>query len=136
MIDTLHTARWRARSVMIALAFAVAGCAGMEYGTAAGPADAEFVAMDVEGSKVWRGGQTIDLKARGATPLMIKVTNSLGADHGFSIDTMKVQEVIKPNEEKTITVPLENIDPTVTDHKVDCQLHPKHVAATLKVLGR
>jgi len=43
--------------------------------------------------------------------------------------------VIKSGEEKTITVPLANIDKTVTEHRVYCQLHPKHVAATLKVTG-
>ena len=62
--------------------------------------------------------------------------NTLTAEHGFAIDSMKVKEVIKPGEEKTISVPLENIDKTVTEHKVYCQLHPKHMtAATLKVTG-
>jgi len=83
---------------------------------------------------VWEGGGTVDLKGR-TTPLTLTVKNTLAADHGFSIDSMKVIEVIKSGEEKTITVPLANIDKTVTDHRVYCQLHPKHVAATLKVTG-
>jgi hypothetical protein len=54
---------------------------------------------------------------------------------GFAIDTMKVKEVIRAGEEKTITVPLENIDRVVSEDRVYCQLHPKHVAATITVTG-
>jgi len=98
--------------------------------------DATFTAVEKDGAKVWEGGGTVDLKAHGAGPLMFKVKNTLTAEHGFAIDSMKVKEVIKPGEEKTISVPLENIDKTVTEHKVYCQLHPKHMtAATLKVTG-
>jgi len=97
--------------------------------------DATFTAVEKDGAKVWEGGGTVDLKAHGSGPLMLKVTNTLTADHSFAIDSMKVKEVIKPGEEKTISVPLENIDKTVTEHKVYCQLHPKHGAATLKVTG-
>src|SRR6266487_6565209 len=96
---------------------------------AQGQQEITFTAVEKDGSKVWEGGGTIDLKG----PVTLKVKNTLAAEHGFAIDTMKVKEVIKPGEEKTITVPLENIDKTVTEHKVYCQLHPKHMtAATLK----
>src|SRR5438874_9331702 len=97
--------------------------------------DATFTAVEKDGAKVWEGGGTVDLKAHGSGPLTLKVKNTLTAEHGFAIDSMKVKEVIKPGEEKTISVPLENIDKTVTEHKVYCQLHPKHVPATLKVTG-
>src|SRR6266516_7403120 len=98
--------------------------------------DATFTAVEKDGAKVWEGGGTVDLKAHAYGPLMFKVKNTLTAEHGFAIDSMKVKEVIKPGEEKTIRVPLENIDKTVTEHKVYCQLHPKHMtAATLKVTG-
>ena len=98
--------------------------------------DATFTAVEKDGAKVWEGGGTVDLKAHGAGPLMFKVKNTLTADHGFAIDSMKVKEVITPGEEKIISVPLENIDKTVTEHKVYCQLHPKHMpSATLKVTG-
>lgn len=50
--------------------------------------------------------------------MTLKVKNTLAAEHGFSIDTMKVKDVIKPGEEKTITVPLENIDKAVSEHRV------------------
>ena len=97
--------------------------------------DATFTAVEKDGAKVWEGGGTVDLKAHGSGPLMLKVKNTLTAEHGFAIDSMKVKEVIKQGDEKTISVPLENIDKTVTEHKVYCQLHPKHGAATLKVIG-
>ncbi len=119
--------------VIVTLALAMAGCA---YMGGQGQEDAKFAAVEVEGSKVWQGGGTVDLKGRGSKPLTLKVTNTLTADHGFSIDTMKVKGVIKPGEERTITVPLGDIDGTVTEHRVYCQLHPKHVAASLKVTGQ
>jgi len=97
--------------------------------------DATFTAVEKDGAKVWEGGGTVDLKAHGSGPLMFKVKNTLTAEHGFAIDSMKVKEVIKPGEEKIISVPLEDIDKTVPEHKVYCQLHPKHGAATLKVTG-
>ena len=91
-----------------------------------------FATAEKDGSKIWEGGGTIDLKG----PVSLKVKNTLAAEHGFSVDTMKVKEVIKAGEEKTITVPLENIDKTVSEHKVYCQLHPKHAPATIKVAGK
>ena len=97
--------------------------------------DATFTAVEKDGAKMWEGGGTVDLTGR-TTPLMLKVKNTLAAEHGFAIDSMKVKEVIKPNEEKTISVPLGNIDKTVSEHKVYCQLHPRHVAATLKTTGK
>ena len=119
-------------SVIVTLALAMAGC--VAYVGSQSQEDAKFVAVEVEGSKVWQGGGTIDLKGRDS--ITLKVTNTLAADHGFFIDTMKVQEVIKPGEERMITVPRGNIDTTVTEHRVYCQLHPKHVAASLKVTGQ
>jgi hypothetical protein len=99
---------------------------------AQGQQEITFTTVEKDGAKVWEGGGTIDLKG----PVTLKVKNTLTAEHGFAIDTMKVKEVIKPGEEKTITVPLENIDKMVSEHRVYCQLHPKHVAATIKVAGK
>ena len=127
MDDKSSRYHWAVRSMVVVLALAVAGCAGMGYGSG----DATFTAVEEGGAKVWKGGGTVDLKGR-TKPLTLTVTNTLGADHGFSIDSMKVKEVIKPGEEKTITVPLADIDSSVSEHRVYCQLHPKHVTATLK----
>jgi hypothetical protein len=107
--------------------------------------DVRFVATEEQNTKMWKasgpasaasGGNTVslNLKNRGSKPLTFKVVNMLSAEHGFAIDSMKVQTVLKPGEERTITVPLENIDPTATEHRVYCQLHPKHMAAALIVM--
>ena len=117
--------QWIMRSVMVSLVLALA-----MGGIALAAEDAKFTAVEKDGAKVWDGGGTVDLKGR-AEPLTLQVTNTLGADHGFSIDSMKVQDVIKAGETKTITVPLANIDASVSEHRVYCQLHPKHVAAKL-----
>jgi len=107
--------------------------------------DVRFVATEEQNTKMWKasgptstagGGNTVSLniKNRGSKPLMFTAVNMLSAEHGFAIDSMKVQTVLKPGEEKIISVPMENIDPTVSEHRVYCQLHPKHVAATIVVL--
>jgi hypothetical protein len=124
------TAQWLARTLIVVLVLAVAG--GIAWAADMAKADATFTAVEKDGSKVWDGGGTVDLKGR-TTPLTLKVTNTLTAEHGFSIDTMKVKEVIKAGETKTISVPLADIDMTAAEHRVYCQLHPKHVAASLKV---
>lgn len=112
----------------LVLVLAVVALAGVSLPAQA--ADAlTFTAVEKDGAKVWEGGGTISLKE----PVTLTVKNTLAAEHGFAIDTMKVQEVIQPGEEKTITVPLANIDQSASEHRVYCQLHPKHVAATIKV---
>jgi hypothetical protein len=87
-----------------------------------------FTAVD-KGGKIWEGGGTID----GKSPVTIKVINTLDADHGFAIDTMGVKEMVTPGQEKTITVTPDKIDKSVKEHRVYCQLHPKHGAAIIKV---
>ncbi len=123
---TRNVSCWARRSFVIVLTVVVVACA---YVPAPSAGELTFTAVEKDGVKSWDGGGTIDLKG----PVTLKVKNTLTADHGFSIDTMKVSEVIKPGEEKTITVPLENIDKSVSEHRVYCQLHPKHVAGTIKV---
>jgi hypothetical protein len=95
--------------------------------------DAKFVAIEENGVKMWRGGGTINLTAHGARPLTFKVLNTLTVEHGFTIDSMKVKEVIKPGEEKTIEVPFADIDKTTSAHRVYCHLHPKHMGAAFLV---
>src|SRR5438128_10683745 len=117
------------RSLVIILTLAVVVWVSLP---AQGADELTFTAVEKEGSKMWEGGGTIDLKG----PVTLKVKNTLTAEHGVAIDTMKVKEVIKSGEEKTMTVPLESIDTMVSEHRVYCQLHPKHVAATIKVAGK
>ena len=121
--------RWARKSFVIILTLVAVVWASLP---AQGQQEIKFTAVEKEGSKVWEGGGTIDLKG----PVTLKVKNTLTTDHGFAIDTMKVKEVIKPGEEKTITVPLENIDKSVSEHRVYCQLHPKHMTATIKMKGK
>ena len=121
---------FRARlSLVIILTFVAVVWASLP---AQGADELTFTAVEKEGAKMWEGGGTIDLKG----PVTLRVKNTLTGEHGFAIDTMKVKEVIKPGEESTITVPLEDINTMVSEHRVYCQLHPKHVAATIKVAGR
>jgi hypothetical protein len=143
MSELLH---WARRPVFLALLLAVFGCAegygSAESGSATTPAreDARFVAVEEVGVKAWKASGstapiTVNLQNRGSKPVIVKVVNTLPAEHGFAIDTMRVKEVLQAGEERTITVPLENIDPAVPQHRVYCQLHPKHMAATLLIVA-
>ena len=123
-----NTLREVKRAGLIVLALVAVICVALPLHAA----NITFTTSEKDGSKIWEGGGTIDLKG----PVTLKVKNTLAAEHGISIDSMKVKEVLKPDEEKTITVPLENIDKTVSEHKVYCQLHPKHVPAIIKVAGK
>lgn len=126
---TLSKSYWVRRSLVIILAVVAVVWASLP---AQGQQEITFTTVEKDGAKAWEGGGTIDLKG----PVTLKVKNTLTAEHGFAIDDMKVKEVIKPGEEKTITVPLENIGTMVLEYRVYCQLHPKHVAATIKVAGK
>ncbi len=118
---------WIRRYGVILMAVAVVVCADLP---AQGAGKLVFTALEKDGTKVWDGSGAID----GKGPVTLTVKNTLAAAHGFSIDTMTVSEVIKPGEEKTITVPLANINAAVATHRVYCQLHPTHVAATITVV--
>ena len=162
MSETCGVFTWAGRCLVSTLVLAMIGCAD-DYGrrdstgtapttdrnsasiTSPAQEDVRFVATEEQGAKIWKAsgptttagsGNTVSLniKNRGSKPLSFKVVNMLSAEHGFAIDTMKVKEVLNPGEEKSISVPLANIDPSATDHRVYCQLHPKHVPATLIVM--
>lgn len=125
---TLRVSNWPRRFCVLVLSLAAVLCVAL-------PVQAEdltFTTAETGGSKIWDGGGTIDGKGL----VTLRVKNTLNAEHGFSIDTMKVKDVIKAGEEKIITVPVEDIDKTVSEHNVYCQLHPKHGAAKIKVAGK
>ena len=163
MSETCGVFTWAGRCLVSTLVLTIIGCAddyGRRDSTGAAPTtdrnsasitspaqdDVRFVATEEQGAKIWKATApvassanagnmvTLNIKNRGSKPLSFKVVNMLSAEHGFAIDTMKVKEVLNPGEEKTISVPLANIDPSATDHRVYCQLHPKHVPATLMVM--
>src|SRR5438876_12118052 len=100
MTDKRSTFRWT--GLIFLLALLVAG--GAALAAEMGQADADFMTAEVEGSKVWKGGGTTDLKGR-STPLTLKVSNPLAAEHGFAIDMMRVKDVIKPGDAGSILVP-------------------------------
>jgi len=136
MVKKAGMADWTIHSFIVIVALGLASCETVGKLQNTGQrADAKFRVVDNEGVKSWQGTGDVNLKGR-TTPLVLIVSNSLSAEHGFSIDSMGVKEVIKVAEEKTITVPLENIDKSVTEYRVYCQLHPKHGPATLTITGR
>jgi hypothetical protein len=127
----LNSSLWTRQALVVGLTLATMVCA---YLPVAGlQEDAKFVAIEENGVKMWRGGGSINLTAHGTRPLTFKVINTLTIEHGFTIDSMKVKEVIKPGEERTIEVPLADIDKTISAHRVYCHLHPKHMAAAFIV---
>src|SRR5436309_2366569 len=97
---------WVRRALVIILTLAAVVWASLP---AQGQQELTFTAVEKDGAKVWEGGGTIDLKG----PVTLKVKNTLAAEHGFAIDTMKGKAVIKPGAQQTITVPLESIDTLV-----------------------
>jgi hypothetical protein len=128
-MQTKPTGSWRRPFLGIMLTLAIGVGSAMPTQAAD---ELTFKAVEKDGAKVWEGGGTIG----GKSPVTLKVKNTLSAEHGFAIDTMKVKEVIKPGEEKTITVAPEDIDKAVKEHRVYCHLHPKHVATSIKVSGK
>lgn len=51
----------------------------------------------------------VDEKAR-RQPMELIVTNDTKHKHGFAIDKLNVKEVLKPNETKTIKIPVTDLD--------------------------
>ena len=60
----------------------------------------------------------------------------LMAADGHSVRLIAARGEALSEQIPLITVPLEKIDKTVSEHKVYCQLHPKHVPAIIKVAGK
>jgi ketosteroid isomerase-like protein len=112
---------------------------GAPSATPATPADSgiKFVAVDIQGVKVWLGGGDLDLKEyRGSKFITFKLINKLDTDHGFAVDPLKIRQVVKPGEELTLTVPLEDIEPSLSVYHYYCHLHPGHLGGTGVVTGR
>jgi len=108
---------------------AVFGCFS---GTLAQAQEGKFVAVEIQGVKLWLGGGDIDLKGnRGSKQLVFKLINKLDAEHGFAIDAMKLKQVVKAGEEMTVTVPIADVDPSVSVVRYYCHLHPGHIGGTM-----
>jgi hypothetical protein len=77
----------------------------------------------------------LDEKGR-LNPLELIVTNHTKKEHGFAIDRLKVKEVLKPGESKTIKVLVTDLDAIGTDRsafKYYCQLHKGHIGGQLYI---
>lgn len=86
----------------------------------------KFDAREEGGKKVWIPA-TAAVKVN--EPVTLEIHNSLTAPHGFKIEGYVQPQVIGANETKIVT-----FTPTKAgDLNVECQLHPVHVGATIKV---
>ena len=73
---------------------------------------------------------------RRLNPLELVVTNHTKKEHGFAIDRLKIKEVLKPGESKTIKVSVTDLDAIGTDQsafKYYCQLHKGHIGGQLYI---
>ncbi len=105
--------------------------------------DAELYAVEIGNMKAWYPPVTvIDFKVRPGRPVVLKVTNSSSAEHGFQMTdpvnaaspfVLKAEVVLKPGETKYIGIPTSdmfnaNQCNTLSYH---CHLHPAHVGSKL-----
>jgi hypothetical protein len=81
--------------------------------------DTELYAMEIGALKVWYPSlMVLDLKARGGSPVVIKITNKSSVDRGFLMTAeesygaptvLKAQVVLKRGESRYIGVPLSDL---------------------------
>ncbi len=112
--------------------------------------DLVFTAVLLGGKKAWYPGtEVLDLRNQGilgrrGQPILIKVTNTLDGEHGFSLSadsafaaptSMQVNIIVKPGETKYIGIPMVDMTyVTAARHmKVRCQLHPGHLTSHLVI---
>jgi hypothetical protein len=115
--------------------------------------DLEFDAIEIGGKKVWYPPTSIlnlvnvGTGARPLSPVLIKVTNNLKAEHGFNLSadsayaaptSMNIKIVLKPGETKYIGIPISDLSYVTANSilKYKCQLHGAHVGGTLMILTK
>ena len=108
--------------------------------------DAELYAIEIGNLKTWYPPMTaIDFKVRAGRPVVIKVTNSSTAEHGFLLTAeetqsaptvLKAQLVLKPGETKYVGIPTSDLFYATTGNtlKYRCHLHPAHVGGKLLMI--
>ena len=128
--------------------FATGSVIGQPFSTL--DVDLEFLAVMIGGKKAWYPGTAIlDLRNQGTLgrrgqPVLIKVTNTLDGDHGFSLSadsafagptSLQVKTVVKAGETKYIGIPMVDLTfvTAARNMKVKCQLHAAHLASSLVV---
>jgi ketosteroid isomerase-like protein len=99
--------------------------------------DLRFVAVEIEGVKFWLGGGDIDVKEfRASKVITFRLLNKLDGEHGFAIDALKIKQIVKPGEEVTLSVPWEDLEPSLSVYRYYCQLHPGHWGGTGVLAGK
>jgi hypothetical protein len=108
--------------------------------------DAELYAIEIGNLKTWYPPMTaIDFKVRPGRPVVIKVTNSSTAEHGFLLTAeetqsaptvLKAQLVLKPGETKYVGIPTSDLFYATTGNtlRYRCHLHPAHVGGKLLMI--
>lgn len=112
--------------------------------------DLEFTALSIGGKKAWYPGTAIlDLRNQGTLgrrgqPVLIKVTNALDGEHGFTLSadsafagptSLQVAITLKPGETKYIGIPMVDLTFVTAPRnmKVKCQLHAAHLGSHLAI---
>ena len=115
--------------------------------------DLEYTIMEIGGKKVIYPPTSILNLVTGGTggrafhPVLIKVTNTTKADHGFDLSadsayaaptSMHVQVVVKPGETKYIGIPISDLTYVTANSilRYKCQLHAGHLGGTLMILTK
>jgi hypothetical protein len=105
--------------------------------------DAELYAIEIGNLKTWYPPTTaIDFKVRAGRPVVIKVTNSSSAEHGFLLTAeetqsaptvLRAQLVLKPGETKYVGIPTSDLFYATSGNilKYRCHLHPAHLGGKL-----
>jgi hypothetical protein len=79
----------------------------------------------------------VDEKAR-QRPLELIVTNHTKKEHGFAIDRLKVKELLKPGETKTVKVSVSDLDSLggseQKTYRIYDPLHAKDVGSVIYVI--
>ncbi len=113
--------------------------------------DLELTALMLGGKKVWYPGTSVlDLRnsgtgGRAGRPVLIKVTNELDGEHGFSLSadsafaaptSMQIKITLKPGETKYIGIPTSDLTYVTAPGslKYKCQLHGAHLGGHLLIL--
>ena len=108
--------------------------------------DAELYAIEIGNLKTWYPPMTaIDFKVRAGRPVVIKVTNSSTAEHGFLLTAeetqsaptvLKAQLVLKPGETKYVGIPTSDLFYATTGNtlRYRCHVHPAHVGGKLLMI--
>ena len=115
--------------------------------------DLEFTIMEMGGKKVIYPPTSILNLVTGGTggrafsPVLLKVTNTTKAEHGFDLSadspyaaptSMHIKTVVKPGETKYIGIPISDLTYVTANSilKYKCQLHAGHLGGTLMILTK